>query len=135
MLFLTFNQGNRTGDWKTTPRSGDGPLTGSEQNSTAAVFLNVKPGYTISQSTVAAITHMVSGGVEGLTSSNVTVIDSQGRLLSSESDQTMAGGAGTVQDYRERVERNLEDKVEEMLTAVLGRDRAKVRIHAIKIRA
>jgi flagellar M-ring protein FliF len=43
----------------------------------------------------------------------------------------MASGAGTVQDYRERVEQNLENKVEEMLTAVLGPGRAKVRIHAV----
>jgi flagellar M-ring protein FliF len=74
---------------------------------------------------------LVSGSVEGLTSENVTVIDSQGRLLSGESDQTMASGAGTVQDYRERIEQNLEEKVEEMLTTVLGPGRAKVRIHAV----
>jgi flagellar M-ring protein FliF len=43
----------------------------------------------------------------------------------------MASGAGTVQDYRERVEQNLEDKVEDMLAAVLGPERAKVRIHAV----
>jgi flagellar M-ring protein FliF len=43
----------------------------------------------------------------------------------------MASGAGTVQDYRERIEQNLEDKVEEMLTTVLGPGRAKVRIHAV----
>jgi flagellar M-ring protein FliF len=43
----------------------------------------------------------------------------------------MASGAGTVQDYRERVEQSLEDKVEEMLVAVLGSGRAKVRIHAV----
>jgi flagellar M-ring protein FliF len=43
----------------------------------------------------------------------------------------MASGAGTVQDYRERVEQNLENRVEEMLTAVLGPGRAKVRIHAV----
>jgi flagellar M-ring protein FliF len=43
----------------------------------------------------------------------------------------MASGAGTVQDYRERVEQNLEDKVEEILTTVLGPGREKVRIHAV----
>jgi flagellar M-ring protein FliF len=80
---------------------------------------------------IAAVTHLVSGSVEGLTSENVTVIDSQGRLLSGESDQAMASGAGTVQDYRERVEQSLEDKVEELLTTVLGPGRAKVRVHAV----
>jgi len=106
-------------------------FTSDAGKTTASVVLRLRPGFRLSSLNIAAITHLVSGSVEGLTSDNVTVIDSQGRLLSSESDQTMAGGAGTVQDYRERVEQNLEDKVEEMLTAVLGPDRAKVRIHAV----
>ena len=106
-------------------------FTSEAGKTTASVVLRLKPGYRLSSLNIAAITHLVSGSVEGLTSENVTVIDSQGRLLSSESDQTMAGGAGTVQDYRERVEQNLEDKVEEMLTTVLGPGRAKVRIHAV----
>ncbi len=106
-------------------------FTSEAGKTTASVVLRLRPGYRLSSLNIAAITHLVSGSVEGLTSENVTVIDSQGRLLSSESDQTMAGGAGTVQDYRERVEQNLEDKVEEMLTTVLGPGRAKVRIHAV----
>jgi len=106
-------------------------FTSDAGKTTASVVLRLRPGYKLSALNIAAITHMVSGSVEGLATDNVTVIDSQGRLLSSESDQTMASGAGTVQDYRERVEQNLEDKVEEMLTTVLGPGRAKVRIHAV----
>jgi flagellar M-ring protein FliF len=106
-------------------------FTSEAGKTTASVVLRLRPGYRLSSLNIASITHLVSGSVEGLTSDNVTVIDSQGRLLSSESDQAMANGAGTVQDYRERVEQNLEDKVEEMLTTVLGPGRAKVRIHAV----
>ncbi|MHC4435819.1 MAG: flagellar basal-body MS-ring/collar protein FliF [Planctomycetota bacterium] len=106
-------------------------FTSEAGKTTASVVLRLRPGYRLSSLNIASITHLVSGSVEGLTSENVTVIDSQGRLLSSESDQAMASGAGTVQDYRERVEQNLEDKVEEMLTTVLGPGRAKVRIHAV----
>jgi len=106
-------------------------FTSDAGKTTASVVLRLRPGYKLSALNIAAITHMVSGSVEALTTDNVTVIDSQGRLLSSQTDQTMASGAGTVQDYRERVEQNLEDKVEEMLTIVLGPGRAKVRIHAV----
>ena len=98
---------------------------------TASVVLRLKPGYRVSALNIAAITHLVSGSVEGLTSDNVTVIDSQGRLLSSQSDNTIASGAGTVQEYRERVEQNLANKAEEMLTTVLGPGRATVRVSAI----
>jgi len=96
----------------------------------ASVVLRLRAGYRLSALNIAAITHLVAGSVEGLKSENITVVDSQGRLLSSESDNSMASGAGTVADYRERVEQSLAKKVEDMLTAVLGPDRAKVRVSA-----
>jgi flagellar M-ring protein FliF len=103
--------------------------SGSSQTS-ASVVLQLRPGYKPSALNVAAITHLVAGSVEGLSSENVTLVDSQGHLLSGTSDQIMAGGAGTVADYRERVEQNLADKVESMLIAVLGPGRAKVEVSA-----
>ena len=106
-------------------------FTSNAGKTTTSVVLRLRPGYKLSSLNIAAITHLVSGSVEGLTSENVTVIDSQGNLLSSESDSTIASGAGTVQDYRERVEQNLANKVEDMLTAVLGPGRATVRVSAI----
>jgi len=106
-------------------------FTAEAGNTTASVVLRLKPGYRLSALNIAAITNLVSGSVEGLNSDNVTVIDSQGRLLSTQSDNTLASGAGTVQEYRERVEQNLSDKVEEMLTAVLGPGRATIRVSAV----
>jgi len=100
-------------------------------STTASVVLRLRPGYSLSALNIAAITHLVAGSVAGLKPENVTVIDSQGRLLSSKSDQTVASGAGTVQDYRERVEQNLANKVEGMLTAVLGPGRATVKVSAV----
>jgi len=96
----------------------------------ASVVLRLRPGYRLGALNIAAITHLVAGSVKDLKSENVTVIDSEGRLLSGESDQALANGAGTVQTYKERVEDNLEKKVEEMLTAVLGPGRAAVNIWA-----
>ena len=106
-------------------------FTSEAGNTTASVILRLKPGYRLSALNIAAITNLVSGSVEGLSSDNVTVIDSQGRLLSTQSDSTLASGAGTVQEYRERVEQNLSDKVEEMLETVLGPGRATVRVSAV----
>ncbi len=98
---------------------------------TASVIIRLRPGYRLSGLNVAAITHLVSGSVEGLQAKNVTVIDSAGRLLSGEPDETMARGASTVADYKERVEQNLAAKVEDMLTTVLGPGRATVRVSAV----
>ena len=106
-------------------------FTSDAGKTTASVVLRLRAGYKLSSLNIAAITHLVSGSVEGLTSDNVTVVDSQGHLLSSKTDSVIAGEAGTVQDYRERVEENLSKKVEDMLTAVLGPGRATVRVSAI----
>ncbi len=98
---------------------------------TASVVLRLRAGHRLSNLNIAAITHLVAGSVEGLKSENITVIDSQGRLLSRESDETMASGANTVADYKERVEQNLSQKVEEMLTTILGPGRASVKVSAV----
>ncbi|MCD4831086.1 MAG: flagellar M-ring protein FliF [Anaerohalosphaeraceae bacterium] len=111
-----------------TPES---TLFAKQQDLTSAsIVLRIKPGYRITALNISAITHIVAGSVEGLSAEKVTVIDSQGRLLSDESDAGAGRGAGTVADYRERVEQNLADKVEDMLVAVLGPGRAMVKISA-----
>lgn len=101
------------------------------EDTSASVVLRLRPGYTLSALNIAAITHLVAGSIDGLNSDKVTVIDSQGRLLSSESGQAGAHRAGTVHAYKERVEESLERKVEEMLTTVLGPGRAAVRVSAV----
>jgi flagellar M-ring protein FliF len=106
-------------------------FTSQGEETTASVFLRLKPGYRVSALNIAAITHLVAGGVEGLKSEDVTVVDDEGRLLSYKSDQTMASGASTVADYKERVEQNLAKKVEDMLTVVLGPGRAAVSVSAV----
>jgi len=107
-------------------------LFASEQGQTSAsVVLQLKPGYRLSGANIAAITHMVSGSVKGLKSEQVTVVDTQGQLLSGEGGTTLATGAGTVHDYKVRVEQGLVKKAEDMLTAVLGPGRATVRVSAV----
>jgi flagellar M-ring protein FliF len=102
-----------------------------QEQTTASVVLRLKPGYRLSGTNIAAITHLVSGSVKGLKSESVTVIDSEGRLLSGTADPGLATGAGTVHDYRERVEQDLARKAEDMLTTVLGPGRATVRVSVV----
>jgi flagellar M-ring protein FliF len=106
-------------------------FTSNSGATSASIVLKLQPGYRLSGLNVAAITHMVAGSVEGLKSENVTVVDSEGRLLTSESDQDQVHGAGTVADYKDRVEQGLAEKVEDMLTAVLGPGRATVKVSAV----
>ncbi|HUV41512.1 MAG TPA: flagellar basal-body MS-ring/collar protein FliF [Sedimentisphaerales bacterium] len=105
-------------------------FTSEQDNTTASIVLRLKPGYRLSPVNIAAITHLVAGSVPNLKSEKVTVIDSKGQLLSYTGDQTTDNGASTVADYKERVEHNLADKVEQMLTTALGPGRASVKVSA-----
>lgn len=105
-------------------------FSSNKSQTSASVILRLKPGYALSPLNIAAISHIVTGSVEGLASENVTIVDSQGRLLSNQTDGQMAGGAGTVADYRERIEQSLSGKVQDLLTVVLGPGRATVRVSA-----
>jgi flagellar M-ring protein FliF len=106
-------------------------FSSQSEKTTASVVLRLKAGYRLSPSNIAAITHLVAGGVEGLEPQSITVTDSKGNLLAKDSDEITDHGAGTVQDYRERVEKNLEDKVLDMLMTVLGPGRATVKVSAL----
>lgn len=105
-------------------------FSSQKSKETASVALKLKPGYTPSSSTIAAITHLVAGGVEGLEAGNVNVMDSEGRMLSQNTGEGLASNANTSADYRERIENNYSRKVEEMLTTVLGSGRASVKVSA-----
>jgi len=105
-------------------------FSSGQQQTSASVVLKLKPGRRLGDGNIAAIANLVAGSVEGLKVENITIVDSDGRLLSSQADQSLGGGAGTVADYKQRVEQNLADKVEQMLQTVLGPGRATVRVSA-----
>jgi len=102
-----------------------------EEQTSASVVLKLRPGYRLSGVNIAAITHLVAGSVKGLKAESVTIIDSDGRLLSGKGDSTLASGASTAQDYKERVEQGLVRKAEDMLSMVLGPGRATVQVSAV----
>ncbi len=105
-------------------------FSSAEKHTTASVALRMRQGFELSQASIAAITYLVAGAIENLKPENVTIVDSNGRLLSRRSDGQFDNGATTVADYRERVERNLSKKAEDMLVTVLGPDRASVKVSA-----
>ncbi len=101
-----------------------------DKNTSASVVLRLQPGFSLAASNIASITHLVSGAVEGLKSDNVTIVDSEGKLLSKQAGGILESGAGTLQDYRERVEKTLTQKAEKMLKTVLGSGRSSVEVSA-----
>jgi flagellar M-ring protein FliF len=104
---------------------------GQAVNTSASVVLKLSSGSQLSQSNIGAITHLVAGSVENLKAENVTIVDSTGRLLSNPKQDGVTAGANTFLEYKERVEGGLSNKVEAMLTTVLGHGRSSVRVAAV----
>jgi flagellar M-ring protein FliF len=85
----------------------------------ASVFVQLKPGRSLSQEQVQAIVNLVASSVPDLTSNEVTVVDQQGQLLSSPQDAESAAREARF-ELVERLEDDYTQRIEELLTPLVG---------------
>ena len=102
----------------------------TESRAKASVSVKLRPGWKLSSGNIAAITNLTSSAIEGLNTSNVTIVDSNGRLLSNKDEDMYTAGANTYQDYKLHVEEMLASKALQMLETVLGPGKATVKVNA-----
>lgn len=108
-----------------------------QEQPTASVILKLRPGARLGQSECSAITHLVASSVEGLPQGNVTVVDTNGVLLSGTGEDALGGpGVGgdpaavTQLRFRKQVERQIEGDLQSLLDRALGAGKAVVRVSA-----
>ncbi len=100
-----------------------------EEAATASVVLKLRSGKWLNQSQVNGIVHLVSSSVPRLAPENVTVVDSNGKLLSGFKEQSAFGTLSSDQlEYQAKVETTLENRIKSMLEKALGPDKAIVRL-------
>ena len=94
---------------------------------TASVFIKTSRGATLQPEQVTAIVHLVSAGVQGMKPTGVSVVDSEGHVLSAVGG-VPGGGMGDQQtsDYQVRVAAS----VQAMLDRVVGVGKAVVTVNA-----
>lgn len=97
----------------------------SRQPAKASVMLRVRPGAQLSAQNVQAITHLVSSAVEGLAPEAVSVLDTRGNLLNRSRQKTGDDleASDSNLEYRQKIERDLLQKVRATLEPLLGADR------------
>lgn len=95
----------------------------------ASVVLELHPGKTLTPEQVRGITYLVSSAVENLQPEKVTVVDSRGKVLSKHygSDSAMSG---ELLDMKQKVENDLEDRIEAVLSKVVGQGKVIARVDA-----
>ena len=102
----------------------------NRKKSSASVVVNLFPGRSLEPGQVAAIVHMVSSSVPNLETSQVTVVDQKGKLLTNgESDRQMAMSTAQF-EYTQRVENSLTQRIERLLEPLLGIDAVRAQVTA-----
>ena len=100
---------------------------------TASVVLELRRGTPLGDEQVGGIVHLVASAVEGLRPANVTVVDSQGNVLS-EALAGMGGGAGRLTSNQTKLKRQFESdlsaNLQSMLARIAGPDNVVVRVSA-----
>jgi flagellar M-ring protein FliF len=104
------------------------PFLREQSPPTASVVVDLRPGSTMGRHDGAAIVALVAHGVEGLDPSQVTVMDTKGRILTSK--EPVEGDVAGQLEYRRRFEADLAVKAETLLSQMLGPGRAIVRVTA-----
>lgn len=90
------------------------------KNASASVMLQLYRGGGLESDQASAIVHLVASSVPNLTANDVTVIDQNGRLLSSGSGQPTEALAATQFKYARQLEETYKRRIEDLLSPLLG---------------
>jgi flagellar M-ring protein FliF len=90
----------------------------------ASVVVNLQPGRTLGERELAGIRHLVASAVPGLAPGAVSVMDGRGQVLTSE------GALGEAMSYQRRMEKDLEQRVVDLLEQAVGPGAVVARINA-----
>jgi flagellar M-ring protein FliF len=95
-----------------------------DRRAAASVVLNLQPGRKLGDREIAGVRHLVSAAVPGLEPSAVTVVDGRGEVLTPE------GGWGEALGWQRRLERDLEQRVVDVLGPAVGSGAVVARVTA-----
>lgn len=102
-----------------------------EKEPTASVVLKLRGNASLSKSNITAIQNLIASSVEGLKPLKVTILDTQGTLLSKEVDDNPLSAVSTKQyEIKQSIEKYLAQKAQQVLDNVLGYGNSIVQVNA-----
>jgi flagellar M-ring protein FliF len=96
----------------------------------ASVFLQLKSGRRLDREQVTAIVNLVASSIPELEAAQVTVIDNQGRLLSSPEKNGEFAEREQQLEIARRMEEDYSQRIESLLTPMLGNGRVRAQVVA-----
>ena len=98
---------------------------------TASVMLKLNIGNGLSKEQIRGIVNLVSGSVEGLTPENITIVDSTGKLLTSQDDIKDEFDIDSERlNYQQSLEKAYSNRIEQMLMRVIGPEKVVAKVTA-----
>jgi flagellar M-ring protein FliF len=98
---------------------------------TASVVVNLRDNYRLPKEKASAIVNFIASSVEGLSTNNITLIDTKGRLLWKEDSEGNLSIASTKQyEIKNSIETYLAQKAQNLLDNVLGYGNSMVQVNA-----
>ena len=102
-----------------------------QKKATASVVLTLRKGQKLDAKQLQGIVNLVAMSVEGLTSDHITVTDTAGQsLYQPRGDGGLDGLTTTQFEYKNTFESNLENRLEQILTPILGPGRSLAKVNA-----
>jgi len=98
----------------------DSAFIRDKKEASASVFVNMVPGHSIEKSQIAAITNLVASSISSLKTSQVTIVDDKGKLLSNVDSEDMMGLTTSQLDYTRNIEKTFVTRIERMLNPIVG---------------
>jgi flagellar M-ring protein FliF len=99
--------------------------------SSASVFLNVNAGSEIDQEQITAIQALIASAVPGLKAPNVSIIDSNGKLLAQGGVESETNLVSMKSDeMRRNYETRLEQKIEDQIGRIVGFGKVRATVNA-----
>lgn len=102
----------------------------NKQDASASVFIGMVPGHTIEKSQIAAITNLVASSISSLKTSQVTIVDDKGKLLSNAESEDMMGLTTSQLDYTRNIEKTFVARIERMLNPIVGMGNVRAQVTA-----
>ncbi|WP_350335121.1 flagellar basal-body MS-ring/collar protein FliF [Coralliovum pocilloporae] len=101
----------------------------NKKEPTASIVLDIRG--TLDTSQIRAIQHLVSSAVEGLKPTRVSIVDGSGRLLAAGTgDEDNGLIASSLEERQTKIEGKLQSQIEQIISSVVGPDRARVKVTA-----
>lgn len=101
-----------------------------QKKASASVVLDLEPGAQLNEKQVFGIGNLVARAVEGLDQNEVAIVDSLGKTLSKNNGDALSGLSASQREFRQSVEHEMERRVEEMMSRVVGDGHVVARVTA-----